>query len=84
MLNLLYDPTLTSVYDYWKNHSFDLVSKVMSGLFNILFSFVIALMAAVTILSDFAAPPQIIYHCFHISFIYLHEVMGPDAMILVF
>ena len=23
MLSLLYDPTLTSVYDYWKNHSFD-------------------------------------------------------------
>ena len=22
-LSLLYDPTLTSVYDYWKNHSFD-------------------------------------------------------------
>jgi len=21
--NLLYDPTLTSVHDYWKNHSFD-------------------------------------------------------------
>ena len=23
VLNLLYDPTLTSIYDYWKNHSFD-------------------------------------------------------------
>ena len=22
-LRLLYDPTLTSVYDYWKNYSFD-------------------------------------------------------------
>ena len=22
-LNLLYDPTLTSVHDYWKRHSFD-------------------------------------------------------------
>ena len=22
-LNLLYGPTLTSIYDYWKNHSFD-------------------------------------------------------------
>ena len=23
MLSLLYDPTLTSIYDYWKNHNFD-------------------------------------------------------------
>ena len=22
-LSLLYGPTLTSIYDYWKNHSFD-------------------------------------------------------------
>ena len=25
VLSLLYDPTLTSVHDYWKNHSFDYV-----------------------------------------------------------
>ena len=56
MLNLLYDPALTSVYDCWKNPGFDLVSKVVSGLFNILSRFVIAFVAAVTILSDFAAP----------------------------
>ena len=24
MLNFLYDPALTAVHDYWKNHSFDL------------------------------------------------------------
>ena len=23
VLSLLYGPTLTSIYDYWKNHSFD-------------------------------------------------------------
>ena len=23
MLSLLYGPTLTSIHDYWKNHSFD-------------------------------------------------------------
>ena len=37
MLSLLYGPTLTSVYDYWKNHSFDYMGfggKVMSLLFN--------------------------------------------------
>ena len=36
MLSLLYNPTLTSIHDYWKNHSFDymdLVSKVMSDFF---------------------------------------------------
>ena len=35
----LYGPILTSVHDYWKNHSFDyidLVSEVMSLLFNML------------------------------------------------
>ena len=33
VLSLLYGPTLTSVHDYWKNHSFDymaFVSKAMS------------------------------------------------------
>ena len=44
-LSLLYGPTLTSVHDYWKNHSFDytdLVGKVMSLLFNMLSRLVIA------------------------------------------
>ena len=46
-LSLLYGPTLTSVHDYWKNHSFeyrDFVSKVMSLLFNMLSRLVIALL----------------------------------------
>ena len=44
VLGLLYGPTLTSVHDYWKNHSFDyfFVGKVMSLLFNMLSRFVIA------------------------------------------
>ena len=38
VLNFLYSPTLTSIHDYWKNHSFDwtFVGKVMSLLFNML------------------------------------------------
>ena len=39
MLSLLYGPTLTSVHDYWKNHSFDYMDfdgKGMSLLFNML------------------------------------------------
>ena len=44
-LSLLYGPNLTSVHDYWKNHSFDymgFVGTVMSLLFNPLSRFVIA------------------------------------------
>ena len=40
-------------------------------------------MVAVTICSDFGAPQNKVSHCFH-SFPICHEVMGPDAMILVF
>ena len=45
VLSLPYGPTLTSVHDYWKNHSFDIqtfVSEVMSLLFNMLSRLVIA------------------------------------------
>ena len=43
VLSLLYGPTLTSIHDYWENHSFDYtdpVDKVMSLLFNMLSRFV--------------------------------------------
>ena len=46
--SFLYGPTLTSIHDRWKNHSFDymvkpyFVSKVMSLLFNMLSGLVIA------------------------------------------
>ena len=42
VLSLLYGPTLTSIHDYWKNHSFNLwifVSKMMSLLFSTLSRF---------------------------------------------
>ena len=38
-LSFLYGPTLTSIHDYWKNHTFDyteFVDKVMSLLFDTL------------------------------------------------
>ena len=41
-------------------------------------------MAAVTICSDFGAPPNKVWHCFHCFPSISHEVMGLDAMILVF
>ena len=44
VLSFLYSPTLTSIHDYWKNHSFPrwtFVGKIMSLLFNMLSSLVI-------------------------------------------
>ena len=41
-------------------------------------------MAAVTICSDFGAQEYKVWYCLHCLPIYYHEVMGPDAMILVF
>ena len=43
-LRFLYSPTLTSIHDYWKNHSFDqtFVGKAMSLLFNMLSRLVLA------------------------------------------
>ena len=44
VLSFLFSPTLTSIHDYWRNHSFDymdLVGKVMSLLFNMLSRLVI-------------------------------------------
>ena len=67
--------------------------KGVSLLFNTLSRFVIAFLpsrasfnfiAAVTVHSDFGAQENKIYHCFHFSPCICHEVMGLDAMILVF
>ena len=67
------------------------VSKVTALLFNMLSRLVITFLprskrsfyfvAAVTICSDFGAPKNKVCHCFPSI---CHEVMGPDAMILVF
>ena len=43
-----------------------------------------ARMAAVTICSDFGAPKNKVWHCFHCFPIYFPWSDGPDAMILVF
>ena len=96
-LRLFYDPTLTSVHDYWKNHSFnymDFSGKVMSLLFNTLSRFVTAffprskhlsisrLQSQSTVILE---PKKI--KCVTVSTLSpstCHEVMGLDAMILVF
>ena len=81
-LSLLYDPTLTSIHDYWKNYSFDQMDLCWQSdvSFNRLSKSVIAFLprskclnfiAAVTIDGDFRAQENTICHCFHLSPIYL-------------
>ena len=41
-------------------------------------------MAAVTVCSDFGVQENKLCHCFHFLSFICHEVLGPDAMILVF
>ena len=41
-------------------------------------------MGSVTIRSDFKAQEEEICHCFQLSPSFYHEMMGPEAMILVF
>ena len=90
--------TLTSVHDYWKNHSFDYLdlcqqSGPLSLLFNTLSRFVIAFLPRgkhlliswlQSLSSDFGAQENKVCHCFHFSPSICYEVMGPDAVILVF
>ena len=83
------------IHDYWKNHGFDyltFVGKIMSLLLNMLSRLVIAFpprnkhlnfMAAVTICSDFGAPKVKSVTVSIVSPSICHEMMGPDAMILV-
>ena len=77
-LSLLHGPTLTSIRDYWKNHSFDwqtFTGKVMTLLFNMLSRFVIAFLPTskhlliswlFTICSDFGDQENYICHCLHL------------------
>ena len=94
---LLYGPTLTSIRDYWKNHSSDqtdFVGKVISLLFNMLSNFVIAFLPRMKrllipwqqSLSTVILEPKKIKSVTASTFSpsICHEVMGPDVMILVF
>ena len=93
----LYDPTLTSIRDYWKNHSltrWTFVGKIMSLLFNMLSGLVIAfllrskhlLISWLQSLSSVILEPKEIksVNVSTISPSMCHEVMGPDAQIFVF
>ena len=85
------------IHDYWKNRSFDrqtLVDKVMSLLFNMLSRLVIAFLPRKKRLSIswLWSPSAVIWGPKKIKSVTVsivspsiyYEVMGPDAMILVF
>ena len=98
MLSLLYSPTLTSIHDHRKNHSLDemdLVGKVMSLLLNMLSRLVITFLprSKCLLISWLQSPSSVILEhtkkiksdtVSTVSPSISHEVMGPDAMILVF
>ena len=96
VLSFLYSPTLTSIYDYWKNHSltrWTFVSKVMSLLFNMLSRLVIAFLprSKRLLISWLQSPSVVIFEpkktkSLTVSIVSLicHEVMRPDAMIFIF
>ena len=96
MLSFLCRPTLTSIYDYWKNQSFDytFVSEVVSLLFNMLPRLVLAFLprSKHLLISWLQSPSAVILEpptiksatVSIVSPSICHEVMVPDAMILGF
>ena len=89
--------SVQSVHDYWKNHSFDFtdfVGKVMSLLFNMLFRFSIAFLprSKCLFISWLQSPSAVILKQKKIKSVtastfspsICHELMVPDAIILVF
>ena len=83
-------------HDYWKNHSltrWTFVGKVMSLLFNMLSRLVVAFLprSKCLLISWLQSPSAVILepkkrkcHCFHFFPSICHEMMGLDAMILLF
>ena len=96
-LSFLHSPTLTSIHDHWKKHSLDtqtFVDKVMSLLFNMMSKSVITFFprSKRLLISWLQEPCAVILETPKIksdtvstvSTSISHEVMGPNAMILVF
>ena len=84
-LSFLYSPTLTSIHDYWKNHSFDqtdLCGKVMSLLFNMLSRLVIAFLPRRKHLltSWLQSPSAVILEPKKIKYLTISIVCHPFAM----
>ena len=93
-LSFLYSPTLTSIHDYWKTIALTIwtfVSKVMSLLFTMLSCLAIAFLPRIKclLISWLQSPYAVILEfkkikSITVSIRIFHEVMGLDAMILVF
>ena len=96
-LSFLYGPTLTSVHDYWKKHSFDytdLCWQSKSLLYKMWSRFVIAFLprSKHLLISCPKSPSAVTLEPPKIKSVivsivspsFCHEVMGPDAMIFVF
>ena len=97
MLGLLYGPTLTSIMTPGKNIALtrqNFVSKIMHLLFNMLSRFVIDFLprSKCLLISWLKSPPAVILEPKKVKSVTLsiispfdcHEVMGPDATILIF
>ena len=97
MLSFLYSTTLTSIHDHGKNHILTrwiFVGKVMSLLFNMLSRLVIIFLpwSKHLLISWLQSPSAVILEppkiksdtVSTVSPSICYEVMGPDAMILVF
>ena len=96
VLSFLYCPTLTSIHDHWKNHSLDYVDlywQSNASLFNMLSRLVITFLprSKRLLISWLQSPSAVILEpekqsatVSTVSPSICHEVMGPDAMILVF
>ena len=97
VFSFVYSPTITSIHDYCKNHSFDyqnFVGKVMSLLFNMQSRLVKAFLQRrkCLLISWLQSPSAVILEPPKIKSVTIstvspsicHEVMGPDAIILVF
>ena len=97
MLSFLHSPTLTSIHDHWKNHSFTrwtFVGKVISLLFNMLSRLAIAFLpgSKCLLIPWLQSPSAVILEpkkiksdtISTVSPSVSREVMGPDAMIFVF
>ena len=95
--SFLYGPTLTSIHDYWKIIAltrWTFVDKEMSLLFNVLSRLVIAFLPRRKrlIILWLQSPSAVILESKKTKSVNIsivspsigHEVMGPDAMILVF
>ena len=97
VLSFFYTPTLTSIHNYWKNLALTrwaFIGKIMALLFNMVSRLVIVFLPRSKYLltpwlqspsAMLLEPPKIkSVNVFIVSSSIYHEVMGPDAMILVF